>query len=306
MKENEVIITDALSDNTYKRIASEAIMYAIISKPFTIRRIGNQTLQQAIMNIFKGKLAEQLFRQFCSDHDINPDWGACSTPYWDIDRRDFIYHQSEWDIKNNIIYHSDELLPTSQYLNLPALIPNRKWGDQWDVRNKIKNIGKAGSTAYLFTFFKGATLVDNKRGPEFCRLALSPDQQELIAQLERKFFGKPTHQQPYDFDRFWGEMARRGSCNFLDHNFQPRLVITGYAQAKHWHLFKNTGPGDPLNQYMEHLNPAWYSKSKSGSVNFMNNTLWTTITNATCPMELLPSFLSLFPAIGIKKCITNN
>ena len=297
MSENEVIILDQFPPAEYNSLLNTCIRYAIISKPFTIRRVGNQSLDQAIMNIFKGKLAEALFRYFCEKNDIPADFDACSTPFWQVDNRDFILNGKEWDIKNNFIYHSGDVLTAYPYTNLPALIPNRKPGDQWDSRDEIKNPGLCRGTAYVFTFLKGASIENGKRQNYFYNFRIAAEQMSMIEKLEKRYQGKSVSAQPFTEEQFWEEMEKRGSLDFIELNYRPSLIITAMADQTHWHLFKNTGPGDPDNNFRQYLKPYWYRKSGRGSINFMNRTFWTTLTNATCPVSVLPSFLSLFPQL---------
>ena len=293
----ETIIIDQIPPADYNALLNTCIRYALISKPFTIRRVGNQSLDQAILNIFKGKLAEALFRYFCEKNDIPADFDACSTPFWEVDNRDFILNGKEWDIKNNFIYHSGDVFTAYPYTNLPALIPNRKPGDQWDSRNEIKNPGLSRGTAYVFTFLKGASIENGKRHNHFYDFRISAEQMSMLEKLEKRYQGKSVSAQPFTEEQFWAEMEKRGSLDFIELNYRPQLIITARADQSHWHLFKNTGPGDPDNNFQQYLKPYWYCKSGRGSINFMNRTFWTTLTNATCPVSALPSFLSLFPQL---------
>ena len=294
MQENEVIVVNGIPQVEYLSLIEECIKYALISKPFTIRRIGSQTLEQAILNIFKGKIAEALFKQFCFHNAITLDWETCTTPFWQIDRRDFILKQLEWDIKNNFIYHAGDLLQTYNYTDLPCLIPNKKAGDQWSTRNEIKNTISLG-TSYLFSFLKSASLNNNKRGPDFYNFTISDQQLSFIDALENQYRGFPTDAEPFSEEWFWNEMRKRGSLDFIQLSFLPHLIITGYANINHWNLFKDTGPYDRFNNFQNYLNPRWYVKSNNGYPNFMNGTFWATISNSTVPVSSLPSFLSLYP-----------
>jgi hypothetical protein len=297
MIENDVIIVDGFSNDEFDALTDACIRYAIISKPFTIRRIDRQSLQQAVLNIFKGKLAEALFRCFCEKNNIILDWVSPSTPFWKIDKRDFIYQQTEWDIKNNYIYHSHDILHPYHYTDLPALIPNRKQGDQWDKRLETKNPGICNSVGHIFTFIRGANIENGKRGNDFYTFEITREQLELIERAEKKYGGHPVAEEPFKEDRFWAEMKKRGGYNFIKINFRPFLIITAYATANHWHFFRDTGPLDISNHYQSAIQPQWYSRSPKGSVNFLNGTLWPTITNATAPIHKLPSFASLFPQL---------
>lgn len=308
MNENEVILVDQIPNTIYDSLIDDCIKYAIISKPFTIRRIENQTLEQAILNIFKGKIAEALFQFFCNSNNIILDWKTCTTPFWQVDKRDFILNSKEWDIKNNFLYHSENTLQNLRYIDLPCLIPNRfqssnaRIGDQWATRNEIKNndIGLSG-VSYIFSFLKSSDLdIKGKRGIDFYSFNISIDQISFIEELEKKYNGYPTEQEPFTEDWFWQEMAKRGELDFINLNFRPYLAITGYADNFSWTNFRDTGPFDRHNNWQTYLQPRWYTKTAKGSLNFMNGTLWTTITNATVPASQLNSFLSLFPQLRNK------
>jgi hypothetical protein len=305
MNENEVILVDQIPNNIYDSLIKDCIKYAIISKPFTIRRIRNQSLEQAILNIFKGKIAEALFQFFCNSNNINLDWNTCTTPFWQVDKRDFILNSNEWDIKNNFLYHRESVLQNHRYIDLPCLIPNRfqpsnnRSGDQWSTRNEIKNngIGLTG-VSYIFSFLKAADLdVNGQRGTEFYNFNITHEQIAFIGELERKYNGLPTQQEPFTEEWFWQEMVRRGSLDFIHLNFRPYLIITGYADNNSWTIFRDTGHFDSQNNWQTYLQTRWYTKTAKGSINFMNGTLWTTITNATAPTSQLNSFLSLSPQL---------
>lgn len=307
MEPNEIIVVDGIPNNAYDSLIDDCIKYALISKPFTIRRIDKQTLEMAILNIFKGKIAESLFQYFCNANNIILDWDSCTTPFWQVDKRDFILNNKEWDIKNNFLYHTGNELTNIQYTDLPCLIPNRfsprngRPGDQWHTRNEIKNIGNMiTGVSYVFTFLKSQDLLANgQRSNEFFRFTITQEQLAFINNLENQYNGLPTDIEPYSEDWFWQQMMNRGSLDFIRLNYRPFLVITGYANSDHWNLFRDTGPFDRDNNWQTYLPPRWYTKTGSGSCNFMNGTLWTTITNATIPASYLPSFFSLFPQLRI-------
>jgi hypothetical protein len=54
---------------------------------------------------------------------------------------------------------------------------------------------------------------------------------------------------------------------------------------------------DLKNSYQTSVDPFWYRKNLKGTINFLNGTIRTTITNATAPIKDLPSFASLFPKL---------
>ncbi len=293
MTETEVICLENIPKPDYSRMVIHAVRYALLSKPFTIKRVEGLPVADRILNIFKGKLAEQLFAWYASQHLTGVDWETCVTPFYKTDRRDFIWKGIEWDIKNNYIYHAGDTLTDHGYTQLPALVPNRHGGDQWAKRNELKNPGKANATGFIFTFLKGASLHNGKRSDDFCNLMLSESQLQTIEQLEIQFGGNPVAAMPFEPAWFWQQLKLNPQDAIIRMHYYPKLYITGYALAQQENLFKNTGPGDTENQWMRFLPNGWYSKTHKGSCNFLQGTLWTTLTNATVPVGLLPSFHSL-------------
>ncbi len=290
MKSNDIIIVDNIPEGDYYEIVNEAVSYALISLPFTIDRMRIPNHIRRTLNIAKGKIAEELFKWYCKSNNIKIDFESCETPFWEIDKRDFILYGFEWDIKNNFIYHQGNIFDDN--LKLPALIPNRHDRDQWSTKDQ-KKIENSKGVKYLFTFLKGADLTNNKRGGDFLTINLSFEQSEFISDLYEKYRGMPQTQRPFDDDWFWKELKKRGSSRFFSLSFMPYLVITGYADENHWHLFKDTGPYSPYN-YQDYFQEKWYKKvGHKNSLMWLNGALWTTITNKTCPLPDLPSFKSL-------------
>lgn len=291
MTEDEVIIVDKLSDNEYHHVVSEAVRYAIISLPFTVDRMKIPDEKQRALNIAKGKIAEFLFQLFCKKNSIPADFETCSTPFWTVDKRDFLLNGVEWDIKNNFIYHLHPIYQNN-YVDLPALIPNRFDGDQWSKRSE-KNINEKGEVGFLFTFLKNADLIVGKRGKEFLGINMNEAQIDILRKLYAKYKGNPQLAEPFSEDRFWQKMESLSDEPIFQLHAKPHLIITGYADQKQWHLFQNTGKYSSENNFQHYIKPFWYEKNRYGTCNFLNNTLWTKITNATLPISLLPSFLSL-------------
>jgi len=295
MVENEVIIVDGITESEYNSLIEECVRYAIISLPFTVDRMSIPNEKKRALNIAKGKIAEALFETFCKKNNIAIDFNVCSTPFWTIDNRDFVLNNNEWDIKNNFIYHKNEHY-NGNYTDLPALVPNRFKGDQWSKRNENLVTGTKG-VYFLFTFLKNTDLINGQRGTEFLEINISTKQQNFLRELYSKYRGLPQTNAPFTREWFWENMNKRGNDNFFTLHSKPHLIITGYANEAHWHLFKNTGPFDRNNNLQTYIKPRWYVKSQKGSCNFLNGTLWTTITNATTPISNLPSFVSLFPKL---------
>ncbi len=271
MKKNEVIIVNNIPGNTYFQIALDAVKYAIISIPFTIDRMRLRNRNLQIFNIAKGKLAEGLFKFFCEANNIDVNFNICETPFYQIDRRDFLLGDSEWDQKNNFLYHSGNQLTSHQYIDLPALVPNRpSRKDQWQKR-KYHYFKNTTSVKFLFTFMKAAD--KNRRNSKLFSINLSEKQMEFLKKLYDKYKGLPQKEKPYGINDFWEKMRclKNDQRSFQLH-FKQNLIITGYADENYWDLFFNTE-----------------------NRNFLDGTLWTKIRNKTCYLKQLPSFLSLFP-----------
>lgn len=293
MTENEVIIVDGFTENEYNSLIVDCVKYAILSLPFTVNRMSISDENQRILNIAKGKIAEALFQLFCIKNNIQIDFDSCTTPFWTVDKRDFILKKNEWDIKNNFIYHKKNGFQ-GNYVDLPALVPNRFEGDQWFKRNENLIAGNEG-VSFLFTFLKNADLTNGRRGKEFLEIHINEKQENFIGELYLEYKGNPQSREPFTSQFFWDKMNQLGNDKYYTLHAKPSLIITGYADNTHWSLFKDTGPYDRYNNFQTYINPRWYTKSGKGSCNFLNGTLWTTITNSTIPIAELPSFLSLFP-----------
>jgi hypothetical protein len=293
MNENDIIIVDGIIDADYDALIESCVKYAIISLPFTVDRMAIPDEKKRALNIAKGKIAESLFQYFCNKNKIFPDFDTCSTPFWTVDNRDFLLNGIEWDIKNNFIYCPNNLYH-GNYIDLPALIPNRYNGDQWTKRDE-RLISNSKGVNYLFTFLKNASLVNGQRTNEFLEIVLTPTQQDFIGNLYSQFNGVPQRISPFTEEWFWSEMSNLGSQKLFKLNFRPQLVITGYADSSLWHNFKDTGPFDRHNNWQIFRQPRWYTKTAKGSCNFLNGTLWTTITNSTLPVEYLKPLTDLYP-----------
>lgn len=295
MTENEVIIVDGIPRDEYSSLIENCVKYAIISLPFTVNRMSIPDEKKRAMNIAKGKIAETLFNYFCFRNGLSPDFNSCATPFWTVDNRDFILNGSEWDIKNNF-YYCDGNEYNGRYTNFPALIPNRFEGDQWSKKDKNLISGTNG-VSFLFTFLKDANLLNGVREREFLELNISSQQLNFIAELYQKYQGMPQTNEPFSESWFWSEFNKLGGATYYTLHDYPSLIITAYANANYWGCFQNTGKFDRTNALQDAVAPQWYSKAQSGAINFLNGTMWTVITNMTCPISNLPSFLSMFPKL---------
>jgi hypothetical protein len=286
MKAKEVIIVDGITTAEYDKIVEDAVKYSIISLPFTIDRMRIPNEKSRALNIAKGKIAEGLFKWYCIKNNVNVNFEVCETPFWQIDKRDFMIDGFEWDIKNNFLYLEKDYF--ENYIYLPALIPNRHRKDQWNTRNEQKIPGSKG-VRYLFTFLKGANLINGTRGDYFLEINLSTRQEEILRDLYSKFNGLPANYEPFNENDFWNDFLDDNS-NLFTLNARPNLVITGYADNTIWDVFRDTGPYSN-NNYIDYIQPFWYKKvGMRNSLTWFNGVLWTTITNKTAPVELLLPF----------------
>ena len=274
MKEDEVIVVDGIGHADYDSLITDCVKYAIISLPFTVNRMDIPDFKKRAKNIDKGKIAEALFQLFCRANNINADFDACATPFWTVDNRDFLLNGYEWDIKNNFYYCSGDIY-SGKYTHFPALIPNRYDGDQWSKRDCCRHLG-ANGVKFLFSFLKGADLENDERGQEFLDINMSQDQLNLISKLHKYYNGQPQQKRPFSEDKFWKRFGNGDTSLFSLHN-RPSLVITAVAGEGDWDKFQNTDP-----------------------TKFLNGTICTKITNKTCPISQLPSFLSLYPHLREK------
>jgi hypothetical protein len=275
MEETEVIFVNSIPEKNYYDIVLNSVKYAIISIPFTIDRMSLRNRNEQIFNIAKGKIAEGLFKFFCQHNEIDANFAACETPFYQIDRRDFLLLGAEWDQKNNFIYHLGDKLMDKKYVDLPALIPNRPARrDQWQKRLNcyFKN---TASVKFLFTFMKAAD--SKKKRGNFFSINLSHRQIGFLDELYKKYQGLPQEKKPYQEVDFWKEMKslKGDQKSLLLHN-RPVLVITGYADERHWELFFDTE-----------------------NMNFLHGVLKTKIRNKTCSVRELPSFISFISAVTL-------
>ncbi len=277
MNEDEVIVVDGISDEAYRSIVEESLRYAILSLAFTVNRMALNSLKSRLLNIAKGKIAEELFFFFARRNAIPLDTTLCRTPFYQVDRRDFILNDLEWDIKNNFLFHSEDLLPDF-YTRLPALVPDRNKFDQWAKRHKRQN-AKSKGVAFLFTFMKLGDQRGNS-GREFFDLELSKAQLDLLHRAHSKYRGKAQTKAPFREEVFWKEWQNsneRKTIDFRINNF-PVLIITAYATENEFNRFQPL-PEDRM---------------------FINGALHTRIRNRSVPVQELPSFASLFPHLKEK------
>jgi hypothetical protein len=289
MHESDVIIVDNIPNQDYNEMALAAFRYAIISVGFTFNRMDKSDLSQRITNITKGKISESLFYYFCFHNDIHLDSQSCTTPFWAPDQKDFLYLKGEWDIKNNFIY--PERTPSLNYVDLPALIPNKFSGDQWSKRDRL-HFKNTRFGAYLFSFMAYA-----KGNRDFFSYEFTDKHLELLLDISVKYKGTGFGGQPFAESWFWDEF----DLDTMKYNFilkyYPALIITACSNLRYWHLFEDTSFVSNHDKYQDYGNSKWYLKNDK-VLKFLDGTLVTKIKNKTCPVSLLPSFASLHPHLN--------
>ena len=272
MSEDEIIVVDGIPHETYRSIIEQSLRYAILSLAFTINRMVLASLKSRLINIAKGKIAEELFLFFAHQNAIPLNAKPCRTPFYQADRRDFVLNTLEWDIKNNFLFYHQDLLPDF-YTNLPALVPDKNSHDQWARRNKTE-IATSKGVAFLFTFMKLRDQRENSsRG--FFDLILNKEQLNLLIRAHSKYQGHVQTKAPFQetvFWKRWRELDGQEALNFTVNNF-PALIITAYAMQQEFVQFKSLQPNQT----------------------FVNDTLHTRIRNRSVLIKYLPSFASLFP-----------
>ncbi|MCS7005904.1 MAG: hypothetical protein NZM38_11340 [Cytophagales bacterium] len=266
MLPSELIFFHQVPPSHFQKMVRQAAEYAILSIPFTFNRMGIESISKKILNIAKGKVAEYMFRYFCFQSDIQVDFESCQTPFYQPDRRDFLWNGKEWDIKNNFLYYSKEFLNPESYLKLPALIPNQHENDQWQKR--LTSYFQL-PVAFLFTFLKNG----NRYGENFMEIFVSSRQLKILHHFYRQYQGKAQLLPPFKEKEFWNEF----STFQIEISHQPTLVITGYATQQEWSLFRDSGNG--IRFYGEGV-------------------LKTVINNRFCWIEQLPSFRSMIQKLG--------
>ena len=263
------IIRIQIENSIYDRLMEKSVSYALISLPYTINRMRLRDIQSRITNIAKGKISEKLFIHFCEQNEIPVQTEKCQTPFYLPDKRDFILGREEWDIKNNFLRHDEAILASDQYLNLPALIPNRGGWDQWSKKNKCLHAPETESVCYLFSFMKGW-----KRKMPFLSIELKDDQSAFLIKLIQS---SRNRERPYKEKWFWSRMTDMGNGIPFKYqlNFHPELILCGLAQEKDFPRFIDLKPQS-----------------------FQNGLFKTRIKNRGIDIKELSSFLTLYPRLG--------
>lgn len=214
-----------VSSQQFEQLLEQQVMYGIISIPFTYDRMHyNLDILRRVSNIIKGKVAEELFFLYAKSINLEIDTTSCQTPFYMTDKRDFLYMDIEWDIKNNYVLKEFTMININC---LPALVPE----DQWAKRNDKKFQHSIG-VGFCFTF------MEKLDGVEPVSVSLTSDQDRFLREMYRKYQGKEQSIQPFTekwfFDHF-GKITYK-------HSFRPRILISGYCTPDMHILFKICGP----------------------------------------------------------------
>lgn len=234
--------------NAFVKMARQAMRYALLSSPFTVNRMGLKSLERRIENILKGKLAEFMMEDFCKCQHIDADFKSCSTPFYQIDNRDFLLNGYEWDIKNN--YLSLDKNDFNGIEQLPALVPDRFKGDQWSKREKPEHNSKG--VRFLFSFMIKETGKGRSR-EHMMKVRLSKTHSDFLMRLLSKHKGLPCKVAPFKEDWFWEEWKELSEPDhkpLLSVNFDSPLLIAGWAGNEHWNKFRKTKPASFANGIM--------------------------------------------------------
>jgi len=230
------------NDSKWNHLCERALRYAIISLPFTINRMGLKGLEKRVFNIMKGKLSELVFEQFAADASLPVDFATCQTPFYNVDRKDFLFKGFEWDIKNNFLTAQRLDIAVEELNRLPALIPNNFEKDQWSKKSKIF-FSEARGSKQLFSFMIGK-LEDGPMVTEWAAFKLNKAQTEWLDQLNKRYHGRPQSEPPFKEAWFWDrweQISLPWEQVFRTH-FNSPIYITGYSDETNWEHFKEMAP----------------------------------------------------------------
>jgi hypothetical protein len=223
MDSSDVIFIDDFPTSVYHDIIWESAKYAIISLPFTYARIPGADVSLRVNRILKGKVAEKVIQEFLKVNDVAVEVDKCTTDFWEIDQRDFLFDNLEWDVKNNYLHR--KLTDKKDFLDVPALVP--LGAGQWGTRDRLYFPSKGAG--YVFTFCE-----DDK-----WKVSLSPQQQHHLAVLDRRFRSGEA-EAPFGQEEFWNAFKGLGEWA-VNSDHQPRFALTGYASKDEWGLFQEVG-----------------------------------------------------------------
>lgn len=224
VNKNDIIIWNDFDVKDYDIAINKAVVYAILSVPYTYDRLGlgydNDGIRERIKNITKGKVAEYLFELYCKSKGIKISRKDNETPFWRYDKNDFIINDMIIDVKNNIIRNGNTFIK-DEVLNFPALVPC----DQ--VNGHIKPV----NFAYVFTF-----MLDN----DFFTIDLNDDTLQYISKLNNFCCGKQLDSKPSYFkdkESYFREIFRKfggiKTQKIVIINNHPDLIIGGIEFYNH-------------------------------------------------------------------------
>lgn len=246
MQSSEIINYSITEFEVKNRLIRDAIDYALLSIPFTFDRLGNRNLTKNIANIAKGKFAENYFYHYCHNKNIIIDSESQTTPFYQIDKKDFLFKGIEWDLKNNYLQHDGDSLSHSAYLDQLALIPNRGPWDQWSKRHALHSPNSVGA-GYLFTFMKKTDISTNL---DFMKIIMNLQQKNFLLDLYEQYQGKQQYQSPYEVATFWSKFHDLGPSYEFELSHFPTLIITGVALKEDFPKFSTFKPSEVKSQYL--------------------------------------------------------
>lgn len=220
VEREDIIICDGISKDKYIIAIKKAVIYGILSVPYTIDRMGYGNspdgVKKRIINIAKGKIGEFLFEQYCINKGFQISRSKTETPFWKYDKNDFIINGITVDLKNNYVYSF-----RPEYTNeLPALVPETQF-------NKVKPF----EFYYVFSFLP-------KNNDDFFDIHLTKESLKYIGSLNNNCCGEQLNHKPEYFttEKEWFKnfFDTYGKCDKVvtfSSNL-PQLVIGGYASRK--------------------------------------------------------------------------
>ncbi|MBI1183916.1 hypothetical protein GC194_06570 [bacterium] len=232
-----------IARHEFETILEAAFRYAVISLPFTVNRMGLNNLPRRIQNIAKGKVAEAMVKQFMNEEAPDADFTSVQTPFYQTDRRDFLWQNLEWDIKNNYLKHNNMELTENELDKLPALVPARHQHDQW-YKREDKHFEQSTAVAFLFTFMVGK-LQKAAIDSDIIEVNLQKEHEDLLLQLCEKYRGKNFENAPFDENRFWNkweEITLPYNPPLYRSGFIPNLYLTAVASTNEWQKFTEKTP----------------------------------------------------------------
>ena len=271
MESTELLVLDGIDSLQYDRIMREVISSSLLTFPFTYQQVELRQIKIKIEKLIKGKLAEALFKFFSEENHLPLNFEACETSYNQPKKRDFIYENIEFYLINNYLYHPNQLLKPQDYLELPALLPNKHQFDFWSQRDQCK-FAESKHVGFVFTFLKNADSFGPKK--QFFEFDITLAQIKFLQELRQSYGNTKVPIKPFDEHFFWEEFLNRGGPFEFNFNHKPYLVIGAVASAKQWLKFQDMG-----NQ------PRTYGKQ----------VLKTVIPNMAARLRDLPSFYSILP-----------